>query len=80
MTKTVKRFTITDGVLSGPAEYMREQGDAKLARILAGNDTVFNMTAQFSPDMETAILVALQTDFAGWLGMRQFAGMRGKSG
>ena len=36
MKKTVKRFTIENGVLSGPAKYMEEQGNAKLDRILAG--------------------------------------------
>ena len=71
MKKTVKRFTIEDGILSGPARYMEEQGNAKLDRILAGEDTVFNMSAHLSPDVETAVLVALQTDFAGWLGMEE---------
>ena len=70
-TKTVGRFTLTDGSLSGPAAYMTEQGNAKLDRILNGHDTVFNMTSHLSPDIETAILVALQTDFAGWLGFKQ---------
>lgn len=71
MTKTVGRFTIDGETLSGPAEYMREQGDARLAEVLAGKNEVFNMTAHLSPDVETALLVNLQTDFAGWLGTRQ---------
>jgi hypothetical protein len=69
--QTVGRFYIEGGALYGPALYMQEQGDAKLAGILAGTDTVFNMTSHLSPDIYTAILVALQTDYAGWAGMRQ---------
>lgn len=69
--KTVGRFTIEDGTLIGPAEYMKEQGNAKLDKILAGKNTIFNMTSHQSPNIETAILVHLQTDFAGWLGMRE---------
>ena len=70
-TKTVGKFHIIDGTLYGPAAYMREQGNAKLDNILAGTDAAFNICAGFSPDAETAILVALQTDYAGWLGMKQ---------
>lgn len=50
---------------------MLAQGNALLNKILAGEDTVFNMTADQSPDIETAILVRLQTDFAAWLGFKQ---------
>ena len=71
---TVGRFSLEGGVLSGPAQYMEEQGNAKLDKILAGKDTVFNMTAHLSPNAETAVLVALQTDFAGWLGMKEVEG------
>lgn len=71
-TRTCGRFTLNDeGILTGPADYMNEQGNARVDRILAGQDTMFNMTAHLSPDVETAILVALQTDFAGWLGFKQ---------
>lgn len=68
---TVGKFEIENGVLSGPAQYMAEQGNAKLDAIMAGNDTVFNMTAHLSPSVEIAVLVALQTDYAGWVGMKQ---------
>ena len=74
MTKTVGRFTITDGALTGPALYMEEQGNAKLDRILSGKDQVFNLSSYLSPDVETAVLVALQTDFADWLGAREMLG------
>ena len=70
----VGRFKIEGGALYGPAEYMREQGNAKLDGILAGDDTVFNMTSHLSPNIETAILVAMQTDYAGWAGMKQTLG------
>lgn len=74
MARTVGKFTLNgDGTLSGRAEYMQEQGNAKLKGLLDGTDTVFNMMSGYSPDAETAVLVALQTDYAGWLCMRQFA-------
>jgi len=58
------------GTIEAPAEYMNEQGNAKLDRILEGRDQVFNMSSHLSPNLHTAILVALQTDFAAWRGMR----------
>ncbi len=65
-------FTIDEeGHLYGPKQYMEEQGNAKLRKILDGKDEVFNMTAHLSPDAETALLVHMQTDYAGWLGFRQ---------
>ena len=67
----VMKFEIVDGILTGPAQYMQEQGNAKVDKILAGDDTVFNMTSAYSPTIEIAICVALQTDYAGWLGMKQ---------
>jgi hypothetical protein len=69
--KICGRFTLEDGILCGPRDYMEEQGNALLDRILAGEDTIFNMTSNQSPDIETAILVRLQTDYAGWLGLKQ---------
>lgn len=71
---TVGQFTIEDGRLSGPAQYMADQGNALLDRVLAGNDTVFNMSAHLSPSVECAILVRLQTDYAGWKGLQQTLG------
>ena len=37
-SKTVGRFTFNpaDGTVSGPAEYMREQGNARIAQIEKG--------------------------------------------
>ena len=60
------------GAISGPADYLKAKGDAKLASILSGNDAGFNAMMRFAPpgaDLETLVLVALQTDYAGWLGM-----------
>ena len=73
MKKQVGAFTIENGTLSGPARYMAEQGSEKLARITRGEDVVFNASMLHSPDVETGILVAMQTDYAGWLGMQERA-------
>ncbi len=72
-------FEIRDGALYGPVEYMREQGDAKLESILAGNDVVFNFGCLKSPDVETALLVAMQTNYAGWKGTRSLINFLGGS-
>ncbi len=86
--KMCGRFTLEDSILSplkdrilcGPRDYMVEQGNALLDSILAGEDTIFNMTADHqgdlgqSPDVETSILVRLQTDYAGWVGLKQAEG------
>jgi len=72
--KVVGYFTLEDGILCGPRDYMEEQGNALLDKTLAGNDPIFNLTKDQSPDVETAILVRLQTDYAGWLGLKQAEG------
>ncbi len=51
---------------------MCEKGNTLIDRILGGNDAIFNMTSHLSSSLEMAICVRLQTDYAGWLGMRQF--------
>lgn len=65
--------------LAGPADYMRERGDAKLEEILAGKSAVvnagFSVAAEGKHATETLVLVALQTDYAGWLGLKRLAGM-----
>ena len=45
--------------------------NALLDKILAGEDAIFNLTKDESHDIETAILVRLQTDYAGWMGLKQ---------
>ncbi len=69
--KTCGQFTLEDGILSGPKAYMDEQGNTLVDKVLAGEDVIFNTTAHLSPDIEMAILVRLQTDYAGWLGFKQ---------
>jgi len=80
--KKVGRFEMDTetGSIAGPAEYMEERGSAKLRAIEAGTDTVFNAGLTRSPDIYTAILVSLQTDFAGWLGQRQLEAAMGRAG
>ena len=73
MEKKIGAFIIKDGQISGPADYMKEQGSALLQKILKAKDEVFNMTCHLSPDVETAIGVRMQTDYAGWHGMKSFA-------
>ncbi len=79
------RSIVADGILSGPQDYMIERGNALTDRILAGEDTIYNLTASQSPDVETAapasaitagadVLVRLQTDYAGWLGWLEAEG------
>ena len=68
-----KLFTIDTlkGTFTGPKLYMQDQGNAKLDQILVGEHTLFNQMAHMSPDIETAIMVWMQTDYAEWLGMQQ---------
>ena len=70
-TNTSGHFAIEDSILTGPRDYMQARGNVLLNNILAGEDTIFNMTVNQSPDIETAIVVRLQTDYAGWLGFKQ---------
>lgn len=61
--------------LTGPALYLQEQGNARLASILAGADPGFKAICAHAPnpdDVVGLVLVTLQTDYAGWAGMRQF--------
>ena len=73
MNAHVGQFQIENGALTGPTLYMHEQGNAKLDRILAGGDAGFQAMLLASPttSLEQMICVALQTDYAGWRGMRQ---------
>lgn len=89
----VGAFVYENGSVTGPAEYMSEQGFARLAKIEAGDDVVFNVgmgrspypgswlqvDGPQSPNFETAVLVSLQTDYAAWKGARDFDRARGAS-
>lgn len=71
MKLEVGKFIYANGVVSGPAEYMRERGSAKLDDIEAGNSHVVNYGLMHSKgSVEQLVLVALQTDYAGWRGLR----------
>ena len=72
---TVGSFTYNlDGTISGPATYMQEQGSAWLAQINAGNVpmVVREGYRHNGGNVELAILVGIQTDYAGWKGMQSF--------
>lgn len=71
MLKKVGKFIYDGEHIAGPAEYMKEQGSEHLDNLLAGKVTSFNMSMHYSPDTVTAILVAMQTNYAGWRGSRE---------
>ena len=58
--------------VEGPEEYLQKQGAQLLAHIAAGGDAIFNLTCGQSATIEIAVLVRLQTDYAGWRGLQQF--------
>lgn len=66
--------------LTGPERYMQAQGNEKLAAFLAGADPGFNAIMQCAPldqDPIRTVLVALQTDYAGWHGMESLLAQTG---
>ena len=82
---TVGRFTFDPASqqISGPAEFMRTVGSTKLDAITSGRDAGFNAMLAAAPKdtgLTMLVLVAMQTAFAGWLGMKQFefAALRGR--
>lgn len=73
----VGEFTLTaEGTLTGPAAYMESEEYATTMRqIQAGTEPVFKYgAAGASPSAEIALLVAVQTSYAGWKGARQLLG------
>lgn len=77
---TVGRFTFDSETseISGPADYISsEQYKALIKSIEAGVNHTFRAGLEYSPNVETALLVTIQTDYAGFAGMRQFNAMRG---
>ncbi len=81
-TTTVGEFTYDTetGKVSGPAAYMKSEhySDWK-TRFVSGRDVVFNAGAGgLSPSVEVAMLVSLQTNYAGWHGLVTL-GLDGKS-
>lgn len=57
----------------GPERYMKEQGNAKLDAIMSGTDAAFEVMVRTAThnDPVRLVLVALQTDYAGWKGLNQ---------
>lgn len=70
----IGEFEYKDGSVYGPKSYMLEQGNAKLDAIMSGQAAGFNAMLAARPDISPVqmVLVALQTDYAGWIGMKQF--------
>ncbi len=65
------RFSITGNTLTGPADYMRERGDALIANL--ATSATFGAFLQHSPDVNTALCVYLHTDYAAWQGEKQLS-------
>lgn len=72
MATKIGEFIYADGVVTGPREYMLERGNARIEQILEGACPVFNAGVRFSAETGTVTLVltSLQTDYAGWKGLR----------
>lgn len=71
----VGRFTYDTetSVITGPAAYMQSVEYRRcIAKIEDGTSVVFNAGMEHSPNLETALLVTIQTDFAAWHGYQQF--------
>ena len=77
---TCGQFKLDDeGKLWAPSAYMKEQGDALLAEILAGTCAGFNaclQTGAYPQSMPTehAIVHFLQLDWANWHGVNGLIG------
>jgi hypothetical protein len=67
----VGQFSYENGVLSGPEAYMTERWEMLKAKIFDGKSALFEQAVERSPNIETALLVTVQTDYAGWLGTRE---------
>ena len=71
MSTTVGEFTYADGVVDGPAEYMRERGNDRIELIFEGTCLAFNEGVRLvGIDVATLVLAFLQTDYAWWRGRR----------
>lgn len=78
---TVGQFSLNPvtGALTGPADYLAERGNARVEAILSGDrDPVFVEGYRQTRSVEQALLVSLQTDYAGWKGARDFAARAGR--
>ncbi len=67
--------------ISGPADYMADRFSDRMAKIHAGQDAVFNFGSQRGItthggakfDVVSLVMVSLQTDYAAYQGMKNFA-------
>jgi hypothetical protein len=76
---TVGSFTFdpADSTIQGPAEYIRSDDYRRcIASIENGTNHTFAAAMEHSPNFETALLVTIQTNYAGWHGMETFNRMR----
>ena len=76
--RTVGSFTYdpTTSTIEGPAAYLNSAEYAEVIRKIKRGDDPCG-AFHFSPDAITALLVTIQTDYAGWHGMQTFNAMRG---
>ena len=73
-SKLLFRFDDATGSISGPAEYVGSPRFAEFkAQVEAGRSAVINCAPPGVP-VGRLIEVAFQTDYAGWLGLKTFAG------
>jgi len=73
MNQQTPKFSIENKTLTGPADYMAERGSAIVDEILSGQRPTFDLFLTYSPTIETALCVYLQTDYAAWLGEKSLA-------
>jgi hypothetical protein len=71
MAIVIGKFTLEGNDINGPASYIEQRGFALIDTIQEGKDTTFNLTCHLSPSVQVAVLVRLQTDYAGWLGQQE---------
>jgi hypothetical protein len=75
----VGRFTLVDGGLTGPAAYFASRGGSQAAVDLALASATFEFGLTESPSPEVALLVALQTDYAAFVGEERMAAALGRA-
>ena len=63
----------TNGSYEGPAGYMADHDQEGILRSVR----TLSAAAPAGTTVYQLIAVALQTDYAGWLGMRELGGLRG---
>jgi hypothetical protein len=75
-------FDADTSTISGPADYMRSDDyRGCIASIEGGTNHTFRAAYDYQltqavPSFATALLVTVQTNYAGWHGMEQFNRMR----